>query len=396
VTDQILYFEPLSGISGDMLLGAFLDLGVPVETLNQAWSALGLDNYEVEISETKKAGLRALQCRVRTEERQGPRTWSQYRKVVADSGLPPVLRDQTLKLCRRLFEIEAAFHKSTLSKMHLHEMGGTDLLIDVVGSLAAVDFLKPSGIFSSPVNTGRGFIRFSHGVLPVPAPATTALLEGVPVFQNEVEGELTTPTGALLLTHFARAFGPMPPMKLLKAGIGAGQQETPGHPNVLRVFMGESRLPVEDPEDVVMAETNIDDSNPQILAYFMEKAFERGALDVFFTPVFMKKNRPGIRLTVLADRASVDEIIDLLFAETSAIGLRLWNVERRKLERRWKEVKIGGGVVRIKESYRNDRVYNYQPEYEDCRAIAEKTRRPVKAIIAESIHQYLANSKDGR
>lgn len=393
MAESILYIEALSGVSGDMLLGAFLDLGVPIEALNEAWSALGIDNYEIEISETTKAGLRALRCRVQTDENKGPRAWKEYRKLLESSSLPPAIRSQALLLCKKLFEIEAAFHRSNISRMHLHELGGTDLLIDVVGSLAAIQFLQPSQIHASPINTGHGFIKFSHGILPVPAPATTKLLEGLPVFQNEVEGELATPTGALLVSHLARNFGPMPQMRLLKTGTGAGERETHGRPNVLRMFLGTAESAQETEEDTLLAETNIDDSNPQILAYFMEKAFEKGALDVFFTPIFMKKNRPGVRVSILAARATLDELIELLFAETTAIGLRYWMVERRKLERRWKEVRLGRNVVRIKESLRDNKVYNYQPEYEDCRKIAQKTGRPLKEILAESIHKYLSPQK---
>ena len=390
MTETILYLEPVSGISGDMLLGAFLDLGVPVEVLNEAWSALGISNYEIEIFETQKSGMRALQCRVRTEEQKGPRSWKEYQKVLNSSQLPAGMRKNALALCRRLLELEARIHGTTLARAHLHEIGGSDLMIDVIGTLASVEYLKPSRILSSAVNIGRGFVSFSHGKLPVPAPATAALLEGVPVFQNEVEGELTTPTGALLLTHIVQGYGPIPTMTLLKTAAGAGEREIPGRPNILRMMLG-SVAAQDSEEDIWLAETNIDDSNPQILAYFMEKAFEKSALDVFFTPVFMKKNRPGVRLSILATRDSLQEIIDLLFAETTAIGLRYWKVERQRLDRRWKDVKLGRWNVRIKESYREGKLYNYQPEYEDCRAVAEKTGKPVKEIIAEAIHRYLSS-----
>ena len=185
-------------------------------------------------------------------------------------------------------------------------------------------------------------------------------------------------------------YGPLPLMTLRKTAAGAGEREVPNHPNVLRMFLGEVESGKEEEEDICLAETNIDDSNPQILAYFLEKAFDQGALDVFFTPVFMKKNRPGIRLSILATSSNLQQIIDLLFAETTAIGLRYWKVERQRLERRWKEVKLGKLTVRIKESLRNGKLFNYQPEYEDCRAVAEKTGRSVKEIIAESIHRYLS------
>ena len=233
--------------------------------------------------------------------------------------------------------------------------------------------------------------KFSHGTLPVPAPATTKLLEGVPVFQNEVEGELATPTGALLLTHLAKRFGPLPAMTLKRTGIGAGGREVVGRPNVLRMLLGTTAETTASEDDIFMVESNIDDSNPQILAYFMEKAFENGALDVFFTPVFMKKNRPGVRVSILSVRSTLEKIAELLFVETTAIGLRFWPVERRTLDRRWKEVLVGKHVVRIKESHREGKVYNYQPEYEDCRKIAEKTGRSIKAILAEAIHSYLKN-----
>ncbi|HET6266309.1 MAG TPA: LarC family nickel insertion protein, partial [Acidobacteriota bacterium] len=218
------------------------------------------------------------------------------------------------------------------------------------------------------------------------------LLAGVPVFQNEVEGELATPTGILLLTHLASEFGPMPAMTLERAGAGAGEREVREHPNVLRAFLGTSistRSGIATEDDIYLMETNIDDGNPQILAYFMEKAFAQGALDVFFTPIMMKKNRPAIRLSVLLPKAVLEPISRLLFAETTAIGLRYWKVERMKLDRKWVEVMVGKHTIRIKESYRDGTLYNYQPEFEDCKAAAEKAKRPLKEMIAQAIHAYL-------
>lgn len=390
MNSTILYIEAASGISGDMLLGAFLDLGVPVEVLHDAWNQLDIDNYEVEVFDTKKCGIRALRCRIKTEEAKGPRTWKQYQKILSGSKLKAPIRKEALHLCKRLFEVEAQQHKTPLEKLHLHEMGGTDLLLDVVGTLAAIDYLKPNQIYGSSINTGNGLITFSHGTFPVPAPATAQLLSGVPIFQNEIDGELTTPTGALLATHLVHSFGVLPPMNLHKIGLGAGEKEIPGHPNVLRIFSGTSTNTTGD--DVYLIETNIDDGNPQILAYFMDKAFEQGALDVFFTPIFMKKNRPAIRLSVLTDRLNLETMNRLLFSETTAIGLRYWKVERQKLERKWKKVRVGKSEVRIKESYLDGILCNYQPEYEDCRAVAEKNHRPLKEVLAEAIHAYITAS----
>jgi hypothetical protein len=217
-------------------------------------------------------------------------------------------------------------------------------------------------------------------------------LEGVPIFQDDREGELTTPTGALLLTHLTKEFGPMPQMRLRKTGVGAGEKEFRDRPNVLRIFVGTANA-VAVEEDIYLLETNVDDSNPQVLAYFMEKAFEKGALDVFFTPIFMKKNRPGTRLTVLSPDSLMETIVHLLFSETTAIGLRYWKVDRRKLDRRWKDLRIGRYPVRIKESYIDGTLYNYQPEYEDCKKIAEKSHRPIKEVIAQAIHEYLKRSE---
>ncbi len=370
------------------MLGAFLDLGIPVETLYSAWNSLRLDNYEAEIFETTKSGMRALRCRIKTDESQGPRSWKEYEKLLKTSRLKPVIRDTALKLCHRLFEVESEFHAIPLTRLHLHEMGGTDLLLDVVGTLAAVEFMKPLFITASAVNTGHGFIRFSHGHYPVPAPATTKLLEGVPVFQNEVSGELATPTGALLIKHLANSFGSMPVMSLEKTGIGAGERDTSPHPNVLRIFQGNVEESTANYEDIYLVESNIDDCNPQILSYFMEKAFEQGALDVFFTPIFMKKNRPAIRLSLLTPFSRLEDLIRLLFAETTAIGVRYWKVERQKLERKWKEVRIWKNVIKIKESYMDGKLYNYQPEYEDCKTLAQKLNKPLKEVIAAAIQAY--------
>jgi uncharacterized protein (TIGR00299 family) protein len=391
--NSILYVDATSGIAGDMLLGALLDLNVPVEVFHEAWDKIALDNYQVEIFETRKSGLKALQCKVITEEKKGPRSWKEYQKILTKSKLKDSIREEALSLCKKLFEVEAESHGTSLSALHLHEMGGTDLLIDVVGTLAAIDYLQPSQIFSSPVNTGKGFVRFSHGNYPVPAPATAKLLEGVPIFQNEVSGELTTPTGALLLTHLTKEFGALPEMQLQKVGIGAGERDTGEHPNVVRIFSG-LKLNSTREEEVSMLETNVDDSSPQILAYFMEKAFESGALDVFFTPIFMKKNRPAVRLSILAPETKRDELVQLLFSETSAIGLRYWKVGRQKLERKWTTVKIKDAEVRIKESFLNGTRYNYQPEYEDCKVVAQRTGLPVKEVIAHAIQAYLNEMQD--
>jgi uncharacterized protein (TIGR00299 family) protein len=390
---RLLYIDATSGIAGDMILGALLDLEVPVEVFKDAWDALGLDNYEVEVFETRKSGLKALRCRVITDEQKGPRTWKEYQQILTKSKLKESIRTQALALCKKLFEVEADSHGTNLSRLHLHEMGGTDLLIDVVGTLAGFEYLDPDRVFSSPVNTGKGFVRFSHGKYPVPAPATVRLLQGVPIFQNEVDGELTTPTGALLLTYLAQHFGELPEMKLEKIGIGAGEKDTGDHPNVVRIFSG-LVSDASAQEEAFLLETNLDDSNPQILAYFMEQAFDIGALDVFFTPIFMKKNRPGVRLSVLAAKDKMQDIIRVLFSETTAIGLRYWKVGRQKLERRWNTVLVEGSEVRIKESFLNGTLYNYQPEYEDCKIAAQRAQLPVKEIIARAIQTYLNKMQD--
>ena len=387
---KILYIEATSGVSGDMLLGAFLDVGVPVEALSRTWDALGIENYEVEVFQTEKSGLRALQCRVRTEEARGPRTWKQYRALLEQSKLPASIRDATLSLVQKLFEIEASFHGTTIQKLHLHEMGGTDLLLDITGTLAALEHLQPAKIHASAVNTGRGFIKFSHGTLPVPAPATAKLLEGIPVFQNEVEGELTTPTGALLIRHLAQSFGEMPLMRLETSGTGAGEREIEDHPNVLRVFYGTE---VADEQDIHFMECNIDDASPQVMAYFMEKAFELGALDVFFTPIYMKKNRPAVRLSVLIPATLLEPASALLFAETPAIGFRYWKVNRKTLDRRWTTIRMDGQAIRIKESFLNGELTNYQPEFEDCKKAAENLSMPLKQVLAQAINIYLGKRR---
>jgi pyridinium-3,5-bisthiocarboxylic acid mononucleotide nickel chelatase len=390
MSERILYIEATSGASGDMLLGAFLDLGVPVELIAQAWDALGIDNYEVEVFETQKSAMRALQCRVRTEEQKGPKSWKQYRSVIEKSKVPETIRTGTLDLVKKLFQIESQIHGIPMERLHLHEMGGTDLLIDVVGSLTAIEYLQPAHVWCSAINTGRGFFKFSHGSYPVPSPATTKLLEGMPIFQNEVEGELTTPTGALLLKHMAKSFGNLPAMNLINTGVGAGEKEIPNHPNVLRMFLGTTESAGE---DIHMLETNIDDSSAQILGYFMERAFAEGALDVFFTPIFMKKNRPAIRLTILSSSRNLDAMMKLVFSETTAIGFRHWKVDRKTLERRWSEVEVEKQKIRIKESYLDGTLYNYQPEFEDCKKAAQKLKRPLKEIVARAIHQYVSKQQ---
>lgn len=377
---MILYFDCFSGISGDMILGALLDLGLDPEIWKRELKKLPLDGYEIRISKKMKGFLQGTDVEIISYDKKSHRHLSDLLEIIEKSSVSEKVKELTKKVFIKIAEVESKIHNEPIEEVHFHEIGAIDTIIDVVGSLIALELLKIEEIYSSPLPLGEGFIESSHGIIPIPAPATVELLKGIPVYSNGIKGELVTPTGASIISTLTQNFGPIPYMKIYKIGYGAGKRDLP-IPNLLRVFMGEKIINVKEDKNLVI-EANIDDMNPQIYGYLMEKLFERGALDVTLTPIFMKKGRPGILLTVLLEPWKEQEITEILFKETSTIGVRKYFVDKIMMDREIREVDTSWGKVKVKIS-RYGSFEKISPEYEDCKKIAEKEGIPLINVIKE-------------
>jgi uncharacterized protein (TIGR00299 family) protein len=371
-----------------MLVGALADAGADRRSLVCALDSLGT-GAALRFEPVKRCGIGATKFHVDTVETRAHRHLPHILKMIAAaSALPDRVKQNASAVFQRLGEAEASVHQVPIEKVHFHEVGAADSILDIVGACFALDQLGVDTLVCSPLNLGSGTVRTEHGLLPVPAPATSALLRDTPVFARGPAVELTTPTGAAVVTTLAQSFGSMPPMRIAASGYGAGSHDFPDQPNVLRVLLGEASGAAEATAISVM-EANIDDLSPQILGYAMERLLEAGALDATLQPIEMKKGRPGSLLRVLARPEDRERLADLIFAETSTLGLRIYAAERRVQSRRWVEVSTPHGAVRMKVSGEGA----YAPEYEDCRRLAIETGAPLKQIIAEANFAYLKNSK---
>ena len=385
---KICYLDAFSGISGDMLVAALVDAGADPAALASALSSLGAE-AELRFEKTSRGGLAATRFRVLAREPQpAHRHLGQILRLIGGAGLPERVKQNAAAVFQRLGEVEAGIHQVPVERVHFHEVGAVDSICDIVGACLGLDLLGVETVYCSPINLGSGTVASEHGLLPVPAPATAALLGGFPVYARGPEAELTTPTGAALATTLASGFGPLPPMKIGAIGYGAGERDFPEQANVLRVLIGETSGASE-AITVSVIEANIDDTSPEILGYAMERLLEAGALDVTLTPLLMKKSRPGTLLRVIARPEEREALVGLLFAETSTLGLRVYSAERRVQARRTVEVVTPHGTVRMKVSGEG----HYAPEFEDCRRLARESGVPLKQIFAEANFAYLKNSR---
>jgi len=334
--------------------------------------------------------MAATCVRVKTEDQQKHRSLSAILQVLQDSQLAPSLRDRASAIFQKLGEAEARVHDVPIEKIHFHEVGAVDAIVDIVGACIGFHALGIEKFACSPLNVGGGTVKMAHGVLPVPAPATANLLRGKPTYSNGVQRELVTPTGAAIVATLCDSFGSQPPMSISAIGYGAGTADLEGQPNVLRIMVGEAAektVPGYD-QEITVIEANLDDMNPQIYGYFQEKALAAGALDVFTTPVQMKKNRPGTLLTVLCQPADAQALMSLIFAETTTFGVRSHAAQRRVLPRESVKVATSFGEVRIKLSRVNGRILHVAPEYDDCRKLAEQKNVPLQRVISEALRSY--------
>ncbi len=394
---RVLYFDCFSGISGDMTLGALLDAGMPLADLQAALGSLALGDAHVHATKVLRAGVSATKFSVHHVQEHGHghhhdhthphRHLSSIFALIDRSALSSSARERAKAMFQRLAEVEAAIHQMPIEKVHLHEVGALDSIIDIVGTVFAMEWAGVERVVCSPLNVGAGMVQSAHGLFPVPAPATLKLLGDAPLYSGSVQKELVTPTGALIATSYATSFGAIPAMSIERTGYGAGDRDDPTTPNVLRVLIGSEVKDAAQPR-VTVIECEIDDMNPQIFGIAMDKLYAAGALDVFYVPVQMKKNRPGTLMTVIAPPEKRSTLADIIFRETTTIGLRHHEVNREVLAREIVEVVTPIGAVRFKLARRDGRVVNAIPEFEDCARLAAAHNLSVKDVQAMAIKAY--------
>jgi uncharacterized protein (TIGR00299 family) protein len=424
---RIAYLDCFSGISGDMFLGALVDAGVPAEVLRQTVAELKV-GARLEVSRVQRSGISATKVDVRVRGKKdrpriaqpgtavphkhshhehpaqpraavphshehGHRGLKEIREIISRTGLPAGVQTTALSMFEALGAAEAKIHNVSVEKVHFHEVGAADAIVDIVGAAVGAEVLGVEEWVCSPLNVGSGAVACEHGRFPVPAPATVELLRGAPVYSSGIEAELVTPTGAAIVKTLAARFSSFPAMKIAATGYGAGTHDFYEHSNVLRLTVGEaaseSRAAAPGQDTVTVLEASLDDLNPQLFGYVLERALAAGALDVFATSVQMKKNRPGMLLTVLAKPKDASKLAHLIFAETTTLGVRLREERREVLQRRSLSVKTPWGAVRLKVASLNGSVANFAPEYEDCRRIAARRRLPLKTVMQEAVRAYL-------
>lgn len=375
------------GISGDMCLGALIDLGVDFKMILRELKKLPVDRIDIKLGKELRHSITGTTFRVHLAGSHHHRTFKDIKSLIKKSALAPAVKDLSVRIFGLIAEAEGRIHGVVPDKVHFHEVGAMDSIIDIVGASVAITSLKVDRIVSSPVPLGSGWADTMHGRIPIPAPATVEILKGVPVAASNAPFELTTPTGAAILKAVVDDYGPMPSMVIGRTGYGAGKKDFKESANLLRVMSGETGGKAsgrEDTESLTVVETNIDDMSPQVSGYLMERLFSAGARDVFFTPVQMKKSRPGVLLTVLTDAVNKMKIIDMIFEESTSIGIRFYPVERHCLERKTVKVKTPWGPISVKISLRGGRAVNAQPEYEECRLLAERKKVPLKKVMEEA------------
>lgn len=378
---RIAYFDAFSGIAGDMTVAALIDAGAPAPELFEVLDSLGT-GARFRAERVKRKGIAATRFVVEHEDQKKHRHLPQIVKMIEGSRLADRAKQNAVKVFEALGAAEAEVHGVPIEKVHFHEVGAVDSVCDIAGVCQALEMLGVEAVFASKVNTGSGTVEADHGLMPVPTPATALLLKGVPVYARGPETELTTPTGAAILSALAQGFGALPPMTVERSGFGAGTKEFPMMANVLRVLVGMAGG-AKEAALVSVIEANIDDATPELLGHAMDRLLEAGALDVTLEPVYMKKQRPGVRLSVIADPAAQERLAALLFEETTTLGVRFWQAERRVLPRSHAEIETPFGRVRMKVSPAGS-----APEFEDCRRLAAETGKPLKEIYAAAIAAY--------
>jgi uncharacterized protein (TIGR00299 family) protein len=383
ISVRIGYFDCFSGVSGDMTLGALVDAGVDARAIQAAVASLGL-TAELTFDTVRRGGFRARHARVTAPHEHVHRHLHHIEALIDKSTLTPRQNELAKRIFHRLGEAEAVVHGVELAKVHFHEVGAVDSIVDIVGAAVGIDLLGVERFEASPLPPGRGWVRSAHGRMPLPAPATAELLKGVPLAESTAETELTTPTGAAIVTAVTESFGPLPAMTVEAIGLGAGTRELPEQANILRLFVGHVALAAAS-DRVWVLETNLDDVPGEVVGFATGRLMEAGALDAWVTPIQMKKNRPGVLVSVLCDEARVADLEEILFRETTTLGVRRYPVSRHKLRRQAAEVETPYGVVRGKLGWLDGRPPAFSPEYDDCARIAAEQGVALRDVY-EAVH----------
>lgn len=384
---KVLYFDCFSGASGDMILGALLDLGVALESLRKPLQTLGLEEFELDSERIVKKGVRATQFRVvvKRNAEQPRRHLRQLLDIVAGGDLPESVKQASAETFRRIAQAEAEVHGVDIEQIHFHEVGAIDSIADIVGTHLALHHLAVKRIYASPLNLGSGAVSAAHGVMPVPAPATAHLLKNIPCYGSQVQAELVTPTGAALLSQVVSSFGPMPLLEIEKVGSGCGTHDLPDRANVLRAILGKTADSFPAVEPIAVLEANVDDMTPELLASITAELLAAGARDTFLTPIVGKKGRPGHLITVLCDEARVSDMVLLLFRASTTFGVRMRTQQRVCLDRKWKMAHTPWGPVRVKVGYLDGEPLRHAPEFEDCRRVAEAASVPALRVYEAAL-----------
>jgi len=428
---KIAYFQPFSGCSGDMTLGALVDAGLDLEELQEGLRGLALDGYSIERNTVLRGAFQCTRVKIILAEGNNPpaeesskepfpahahshthepnhehshshshaaeesvspqaveRTLSSILELIDSSELPQKTRENAKAVFRRLAEAEARVHGVDIEEIHFHEVGAVDSIVDIVGSCLALELLEIDEVYCAPVTVGTGFVEGAHGRMPLPAPATAELLKGFPIQQFDSHAELTTPTGAALMTTLAKEFGPMPPVNITSIGLGAGDERNGAVPNALRVFLADKLEEKAGRDRVLLLETNIDDMSSEWIGHLMDRLFEVGALDVYVTPILMKKTRPAHKLSILGPLDREKEIADTLFTESTTIGVRRTELERIVLERETTEIESPWGMIRIKKAWHGGQEVGASPEYDDLKRAAEASGLPIKELHRKVMELY--------
>jgi uncharacterized protein (TIGR00299 family) protein len=397
---RILYFDCFAGASGDMILGALLGLReVSLDYLISELDKLGIKGFEVHLGEVNKKGIAAFKADVVLTEKDYPhRGLADIESIIKNSSLDNNVKNTALIIFKNLAQAEAKVHGTTVDKIHFHEVGAVDAIVDIVGAAILIHKIKADEIYVSSIHTGSGFVNCAHGKMPVPAPATLELLKGIPIYTTEIKGELITPTGAAILSTVATSFEPMPLLEIEKIGYGAGSREL-DIPNVLRISLGyktgkgNKNTAKRENGDLItqkqwLLECNIDDMNSEFIDYIMEQLFQKGAKDVYLTPIQMKKNRPAVKISVLYEKEKEPELLAVIFKETSSIGIRTFPVEKVMLKRENHLISTPWGKVNVKVAYYDSEIVNIAPEYEDCRSLAMSTGTPIISIYQTAVENF--------
>ncbi len=379
---QIAYLDASSGISGDMFIAAMLDAGMPEDLFLAELAKIPVGPFEFKRSRVMRSSLTGTHITFIAAEKQPHRHLAHIEKMLKESALSERVTARAIAIFTRMAEAEGKLHGKPPESVHFHEVGAVDAILDIAGACVGLDLLGVEELYCSPLNLGSGHVSAAHGTLPVPAPATAELLKGLPIYSTGVEGELVTPTGAAIVSTLAKGFGPTPHMTAEQIGYGAGSRDFPGHPNLARLFVGVTTGEAGKAKDLIsVLQANVDDMSPQLFGYVMDQALAAGALDVTCGSIQMKKNRPGLEITVLCLPAHVERLSQILLEQTTTLGVRVHEARRQILDREIVSVETAYGTVRIKVGKRNGQVLNAAPEYENCRRLAEEKSVPLKEVM---------------